>query len=59
MRVALVAPAGCFRAAPFWPAAQLFIADHRQHWRHPLVVSHGTLTDLTKLVEGAVSERDA
>ena len=45
-------------AATLGPAAQLFVADHRQHRSQVLVVGDGALVDLANLVKGAVGEVD-
>jgi hypothetical protein len=55
--VTLIAPA--WPLATLRPAAQLFIADHRQYRPQPLVVCDRALIDLTNLIEGAVSPLDA
>ena len=43
---ALIASARRFGAAMFGPAAQLFVADHRQYWPQPFLVGDGALVDL-------------
>src|SRR4030088_1449872 len=55
--IALIAAAR--PTATLEPAAQLFIADHRQYCPQPLVVGDGALVDVAKRIEGAVSELDA
>ena len=55
--IALIAPAR--PATTLGPAAELFVADHRQYRSEVLVVGDRALVDLTNLVEGAIGEVDA
>jgi hypothetical protein len=51
-------PAGCFRAAPFWPATQLLLADEGERGAEVFVLNDRGLRDLTKLVKGPIRQVD-